>query len=421
MSISHLSCPQALGEIPHDSQPEENKLAYQPVPLQDGDAENHPPPPQAGGLDGFHRSQGRLSSRSDRSRVKRSARLRRSRKSVSLQSATVRLKARTTPIHKTSRVRGGLPQAAWPSGVLLPRRLAPSGKISGITVSPASFLAADGSRPGFHNQLGKIGAHTNTATDFPRSCHRYTQSAGAAEPRQNHYDCGRRPTPTPPPAGPSQGMASISGVLGEPGRCAPGLPAAHATPAVASTQTLPPRQGLSHAASASAPGHPLAFSAMVSAGISELGQPPEGAPAHSHSDHRCLPAGMGWPLPGQCGFWGLAPYGPTPTHQCTGVSSCTPLTPLFPASCAPPICAYTHRQYHGGSIYQQARGHPLHKAEYLNGTAVDMVQARGDHTLGVLHSRPRESDSGFSVSPFPRSPSFREYCGRGRRIRHGCY
>ena len=166
MSISHLSCPQALGEIPHDSQPEENKLAYQPVPLQDGDAENHPPPPQAGGLDGFHRSQGRLSPRPDRSRVKRSTRLRRSRKSVSLQSATVRLKARTTPIHKTSHVRGGLPQAAWPSGFLLPRRLAPSGKISGVTVPPASVLAADSSRPGFHNQLGKIGAHTYTRPIF---------------------------------------------------------------------------------------------------------------------------------------------------------------------------------------------------------------------------------------------------------------
>ena len=147
-------------------------------------------------------------------------------------------------------------------------------------------------------------------------------------------------------------------------RCAPGLPAAHATPAVASAQTLPPQQGLPHAASASSSGHPLALSAMVSAGISELGQPSEGAPAHCHTDHRCLPAGMGWPLPGQCGLWGLAPYGRTPTHQCTGVSSCTPLTPLLPTSCAPPVCAYAHRQCHVGGIYQQAGGHPLHTSEH---------------------------------------------------------
>ena len=36
-----------------------------------------------------------------------------------------------------------------------------------------------------------------------------------------------------------------------------------------------------------------------------------GNPVFHYSDHRCLPAGMGWPLPGQCGLWRLATCGHT--------------------------------------------------------------------------------------------------------------
>ena len=64
---------------------------------------------------------------------------------------------------------------------------------------------------------------------------------------------GCRLAPPPPAAGPSQGMAPISGVPGQPSRCAPGLPAAHASPADTSAQALQPIQGLTHAASAYPP------------------------------------------------------------------------------------------------------------------------------------------------------------------------
>ena len=50
-------------------------------------------------------------------------------------------------------------------------------------------------------------------------------------------------------AGPSQGLAPIPGVTGQPSRFAPGLPAAHASPADTSAQALQPLQGLTHATS----------------------------------------------------------------------------------------------------------------------------------------------------------------------------
>ena len=97
LPLPRLSCSQALGKISADSKPEENQPAYQPVTLQDGNTEVHPPPAQTRGLDCVHRPKGRLPSRTYRSRIQGRSRLRSSRKRVPFQGATVRPKARTTP------------------------------------------------------------------------------------------------------------------------------------------------------------------------------------------------------------------------------------------------------------------------------------------------------------------------------------
>ena len=200
-------------KISVDSKPEENQPAYQPVTLQDGNTEVHPPPVQTRGLDCIHRPKGRLPSRPNRSRIKGHSRLCSSRKYVPLQGATVRPKARTTPVRKARSVRGSLPQAAGPASVLLPGRLAPGGRVPGTTVPPAALPTTDSAGPGVYSKLGEVGAYAFTAPDLPRSRHRSTPPAGAAEPGQGEHDHGGRTTPAPPPAGPGQGVAPFLGYL----------------------------------------------------------------------------------------------------------------------------------------------------------------------------------------------------------------
>ena len=402
LPLPRLSCSQALGKISADSKPEENQPAYQPVTLQDGNTEVHPPPAQTRGLDCVHRPKGSLPSRTYRSRIQGRSRLRSSRKRVLFQGATVRPKARTTPVHKARSVRGSLPQAAGPAGLLLPRRLASSGRIPGSTVPPAALPTTDSAGPGLYSKLGEVGAYALTAPELPRSRHRSAPPAGAAQPRQGVHDHSGRTIPAPPPTGSGQDVAPIPGVSSEPSRCATGLPAAHAPATDTPAQALPSLRGCPHTASAPSPDHPPTSPAMVAAEFSDYGQPPPGAPALYHGDHRCLPAGMGWSLPGQYGLWGLVPYGHTRPHQYAGVSSC-PLTPLILAPAAPAHSAHTHGQCHCGGLYKQTGGHSLHAIERPSGATVDVVQTRGDFPHGFSHPRPGQPHSGLPV-PGP-SPS----------------
>ena len=193
-----------------------------------------------------------------------------------------------------------------------------------------------------------------------------------------------------------------SWVSSKPSRCAPGLPAAHASTAATPTQALLPLCGFPHAASAPSPVHPPASHAVVVTEISDYRQLPADAPALYHGDHRCLPAGMGWSLPGQYGFWGLAPYGHARSHQFVGVPSC-PLTPLLFAPATPAHSAHTHRQCQCGGLYKQAGGHSLHAVERPSGATVDVVQTGGVFPYGVPYPRPGQPHSGLPV-PGP-SPS----------------
>ena len=93
LPLPRLSCSQALGKNLVDSKPEENQPAYQPVTLQDGNTEVHPPPAQTRGLDGVHRPKGCLPSCPNRSCFNGHSKLCSSRKYVPLQGATVRPKA----------------------------------------------------------------------------------------------------------------------------------------------------------------------------------------------------------------------------------------------------------------------------------------------------------------------------------------
>ena len=237
MSLPRVSRPQALGEIPYDPQSKKDQLAYQSSPLQNGDARIHPPP-QTGGLDRVHRPEGCLSPRPYRARIKGPVRLYSGKKHVPLQGSALRPQTRTAPVHKTGCVRGGLSQTARAEIVLLPGRFASGGRIPGLTVPTAALSSPDCAGLRLPNKLGEIGARAYAAPDLPRSRHRSAPPAGAAEPGPGEYDHGRRIAPPPPAAGLSQGLAPIPGVPGQPSRCAPGLPAAHASPADTSAQAL---------------------------------------------------------------------------------------------------------------------------------------------------------------------------------------
>ena len=315
------------------------------------------------------------------------------------------------------------PQAAGPASVLLPGRLASGGRVPGTAVPPAAIPTTDSAGPGVYSKLGEVGTYAFTAPDLPRSRQRSPPPAGAAEPGQGEHDHGGRTTPAPPPAGPGRprpGCGSIPGVSSEPSRCAPGLPAAHASTAATPAQALPPLCGFPHTASAPSPVHPPASHAVVATEISDYGQPPAGAPALYHGDHRCLPAGMGWSLPGQYGFWGLAPYGHARSHQFVGVPSC-PLTPLLFAPATPAHSAHMHGQCHCGGLYKQAGGHSLHAVERPSGATVDVVQTGGfftmashipgqDNLIADFLSRGRVLPSEWTLHPTVMDQMAREVC-----------
>ena len=357
LPLPRLSCSQALGEkFRLILNLKRINLHISPSHFRMETLKSILPPAQTRGLDCVHRPKGRLPSRPNRSRIKGHSRLCSSRKYVPLQGATVRPKARTTPVHKTHSVRGSLPQAAGPASVLLPGRLASGGRVLGTAVPPAALPTMDSAGPGVYSKLGEVGAYTFTAPDLPRSCHRSTPPAGAAEPGQGEHDHGGRTTPAPPPAGPGQGVAPILGYLASLVDVLPDCRLhmrplqlhllRHYRPSVDSLTRLVPLP----------PVHPPASHAVVAAEISDYGQPPAGAPALYHGDHRCLPAGMGWSLPGQYGLWGLAPYGHARSHQFVGVPSCPPLTLLLFAPATPAHSAHTHGQFHCGGLYKQAGG-----------------------------------------------------------------
>ena len=169
MSLPRIPCPQALGEIPYDPQSKKDQRAYQTRPLQNVNAQIHPPPPQTGGLDRVHRPEGCLSPRPYRTRIKGPIRLYSGRGHVPLQGSAFRPQARTAPVHKTGRVRGGLPQTAGPKIVLLSGRLASGGRVPRRTVPAVALSSPDCAGLGFSGILEKIGARAHAAPDLPRS------------------------------------------------------------------------------------------------------------------------------------------------------------------------------------------------------------------------------------------------------------
>ena len=90
-------------------------------------------------------------------------------KHVPLQGSALQPQTRTAPVHKTGRVRGGLPQTARAEIVLLPGRLASGGRIPGLAVPTAALSSPDCAGLRLSNKLGEIGASAYTAPDLPRS------------------------------------------------------------------------------------------------------------------------------------------------------------------------------------------------------------------------------------------------------------
>ena len=182
MPLPCVSRPQALGEISYDPQSKKDQPTHQSSPLQNGDARIHPPPSQAVGLDRVHRPEGCLSSRPYRARVKGPVGIYSGRKHVPIQGSALRPKTRTAPVHKTGRVRGGLPQTARPKTVLLSGRLASGGRVSGLTVPTAALSSPDCAGLGLSNKLGEFGALALAAPDLPRSRHRSARQLARPSP-----------------------------------------------------------------------------------------------------------------------------------------------------------------------------------------------------------------------------------------------
>ena len=182
MPLSRIPRPQVLGEIPYDPQSKEDQRTYQTRPLQNGNAQIHPPPPQAGGLDRVHRPEGCIPPRPYRTRIKGPVRLYSGRGHVPLQGSALRPSARTAPVHKTGRVRGGLPQTEGPKIVLLSGRLASGGRDPGRTVPAAALSSPDCAGPRLSRKLEEIGARTHAAPDLPRSRHRSTRQLARPSP-----------------------------------------------------------------------------------------------------------------------------------------------------------------------------------------------------------------------------------------------
>ena len=106
---------------------------------------------------------------------------------------------------------------------------------------------------------------------------------------------------------------------------------------------------------------------------------------------------MGWPLPGQCGLWGLATCGHALSHQCAGVPSCPPVTPCLPTPAPPAHSSHSHKQCDCGGIHKQTGGHALHQTECPSGSSVEVVQTRGNFSHSVPHPGPGQSHNRLPV------------------------
>ena len=96
--------------------------------------------------------------------------------------SALRPQTRTAPVHKTGRVRGGLPQTARPKTVLLSGRLASGGRVPGLTVPTAALSSPDCAGLGLSNKLGEFGALALAAPDLPRSRHRPARQLAQPSP-----------------------------------------------------------------------------------------------------------------------------------------------------------------------------------------------------------------------------------------------
>ena len=162
MSLPRIPCTQELGEIPYDPQSKRINVHIRPdhfrmetlrsiLPLlRPGDwtasidlkdAYHHVPiAPASRDLLGF---------------------------TVPLQGSAFRPQARTAPVHKTGRVRGGLPQTAGPKIVRLSGRLASGGRVPRRTVPAVALSSPDCAGRGLSGKLEKIGVRAHAASDLP--------------------------------------------------------------------------------------------------------------------------------------------------------------------------------------------------------------------------------------------------------------
>ena len=361
--------------------------------LQDGDPECDPSTAVSERLGCFNRLEGCVPSYSDSPVVQEISGFSVLGQDLPIQGPALRPQGFSLGVHKGGGHSCRSSSPVRSSSVLLSGRLASGGEVQGSFGVSSPYDPAVDSGPWVPSELGEVFPHSTETSVLSWGSSRHPKVVGSAFRAQSFGSSGGDSGSYQGSLGLSQGLAPIPGVPCQPSRYAPGLPAAHASPADTSAQ------GLTHTTSAYPSDHPTTPCAMVAAGFPQFGKPPTSGPALYYSDHRCLPAGMGWPLPGQCGLWGLATWGHALSHQCARVPSCLPVTPCLPTPAPPAHSSHSHRQCDCGGIHKQAGGHALHQTKCPSGSSVEVVQTRGNFPHSVLHPG---SGQAHSRLPVPR-------------------
>ena len=346
-------------------------------------------------LGSFDRSKRCLFSCSDSQVVQTSPRFSVSGSSVPVCGASVRAQRLSVGVHESgSDGRRVSPQARG-SYVLLPRRLAHSGRVKKPSFVSSVSCVTQGTGSGVPAKLEKVFTRASESTDLFGSGSGHSKGTSAACGTQScgTSEVGARVIVKASCDGSE--VAGFSGSPGEHGGLGSSLQVVNETSSDLFSSVLLPGEGRSGKVDSVIRGDQ---SSCVRLGVSEPSVGREAVCSETtryYSDDRCVNRGLGSSVSNAPTFRSVVSSGIKRPHQFTGVESCGSSSPRFRTSGGGPISSDPVRQQYCRGVHQPSRGNSFDSLMYDGSVVMGVVHPEGDSSVSCSHSREGECSSGL--------------------------